>query len=98
MSVLTFVPKLRTSPFLQVLGGVLSDYVTTTMGLSMGFCETNLEYNPVVSLLVFFAATAILTLAVPRKRPWNLSFYAIGAASYLGAINNVLVMLGLLSG
>ena len=85
-------------PFLQVLGGVISDYVTTAMGLGLGFCESNPEYNPVVSLLIFFAITAILTLAVPRNRPWNLSFHVIGAASYLGAINNVLVMSGLITG
>lgn len=85
-------------PFLQVLGGVISDYLTTAVGLGMGFCESNPEYNPVVSLLVFFAIIAVLTLAVPRNRPWNLSFYVIGAASYLGAVNNVLVMSGLLSG
>ena len=98
MSVLTVGLKLRTPLFLQVFGGVMSDYLTTIVGLGMGFSESNPAYNPVVSLLVFFAVTAILTLTVPRKRPWNLSFYAIGVASYLGAINNVLVMSGLLSG
>ena len=98
MSLSTVVLRLRTRPFLPVLGGVISDYVTTVIGLGMGFCESNPEYNPVVSLLIFFAVTTILTLAVPRNRPWNLSFYVIGAASYLGAINNVLVMSGLLSG
>jgi hypothetical protein len=98
MSVLTVGLRLRTSLFLQVFGGVISDYLTTIVRLGMGFSENNPAYNPVVSLLVFFVATAILTLTVPRKKPWNLSFYTIGVASYLGAINNVLVMSGLLFG
>ena len=85
-------------PFLKVFGGVISDYVTTAIGLGMGFCEMNPKYNPVFSLLVFCVATAILTLTVPREKPWNLCLKGIAIASYLGAINNALVILGLMSG
>ncbi len=85
-------------PFLKVLGGVLSDYMTTSIGLGMGFCEMNPNYNPVLSLLVFSVVMAILTLTVPREKPWNLSLNGIAIASYLGAINNALVISGLLYG
>lgn len=85
-------------PFLKVFGGVISDYVTTVVGLGMGFCEANPRYNPVLSLLVFCTVTAILILTVPREKPWNLSLKGIALASYLGAINNAFVISGLLSG
>ena len=64
----------------------------------MGFCEVNPKYNPVLSLLVFFVVTAVLVLTVPKGKPWNLSLKGIAMASYFGAINNALVISGLLSG
>lgn len=85
-------------PFLKVFGGVISDYITTAVGLGMGFSEMNPKYNPVFSLLVFCVVTAILTLMVPREKPWNLGLKGIVIASYLGALNNALVIFGLLSG
>jgi len=85
-------------PFLKVFGGVISDYVTTAVGLGMGFCEVNPKYNPILSLLVFFVVTAVLVLTVPKGKPWSLSLKGIAMASYFGAINNALVISGLLSG
>ncbi|MCW4027521.1 MAG: hypothetical protein NWE76_08570 [Candidatus Bathyarchaeota archaeon] len=85
-------------PFVKVFGGVISDYVTTAIGLGMGFCEANPKYNPVLSLAVFCVVTAILTLALPREKPWNLTLKGIAVASYFGAINNALVILGLIPG
>ncbi len=86
-------------PFLLALGGVISDYATTTIGLSMGgFYETHAAYSPVWALLIFWSAIALLTLALPRKKPWTLSIHGIALASYLGAVNNTLVILGLFSG
>ena len=90
--------KTLSLPFLKVFGGVISDYVTTALGLGLGFCEMNPKYDPVFSLLVFCVFTAILTLTVPREKYWDLSLKGIVLVSYLGAINNALVILGLLSG
>ena len=97
MSLPTISLRSWTLPFVHVLGGVISDYLTTIIGLGMGFCEMNPKYNPVLSLLVFLGITAMLTLIVPRKKPWILSLNGIAIASYLGAINNAMVILGLLS-
>ena len=85
-------------PFLMALCGVLSDYVTTILGLRMGFCEACPQYHPVWALLVFWGSITILTIALPRKKPWNLGAIGLSAASYLGAVNNILVILGLTSG
>ena len=87
-------------PFLIALGGVLSDYATTTYGLNFctGLYETHPQYSPVWALLIFWGAIAVLTLTLPKKKPWNLSINSLALASYLGAINNVLVILGIFSG
>ena len=85
-------------PFLLALYGVLSDYVTTTVGLRMGFHEACPQYHPVGSLLTFWGSIAILTLALPRKKPWDLCAIGLASASYLGVANNILVILGLTSG
>jgi hypothetical protein len=40
-------------PFLISLGGVVFDYWTTTIGLSMGFVETHPQYHPFKALAIF---------------------------------------------
>jgi len=88
----------RATPFALSLGGVLSDYVTTTMGLGLGFYETHPQYHPVSALLIFWGAITLLTLTLPKKNPWRLSVYGFALAPYLGAVNNLLVILGVSSG
>jgi len=41
---------------------------------------------------------AVLTLSLPRGRWWEGSIRFIAAWSFLGAINNTLVILGVFSG
>lgn len=88
------------TPFLIALGGVLSDYATTTYALNFrtGLYETHPQYSPLWALLIFWGAIGILTIALPKKKPWNLSINSLALASYLGAINNIFVILGLFSG
>jgi len=85
-------------PFLISLGGVLSDYVTTMIGLGLGFYETHPNYHPVWALLIFWSAIAILVLTLPKKRLWTIGINGLALMSYLGAVNNTLVILGLFSG
>jgi len=88
------------TPFLIALGGVLSDYATTTYALNFctGLYETHPQYSPLWALFIFWGAIAILTLTLPKKKPWNLSINSLALASYMGAINNILVILGLFPG
>lgn len=88
----------RLLPFILSLGGVLSDYLTTTIGLGLGFYETHPAYHPLKALLIFWGAITVLTLLLPREKPWRTSINGIALASYLGALNNTLVILGLFSG
>ncbi len=87
-------------PFFLALGGIISDYTTTTIGLNFytGLYETQMQYSPVFALLIFWTAITILTLTLPRKKPWTLGINGLAIASYIGTINNILVILGLYSG
>jgi hypothetical protein len=82
-------------PLLFALFGVISDYATTTIGLSMGIYETHPQYNPVWALLVFWGAIAILALTLPREKPRKIGLYGMALASYIGVVNNVLAILRL---
>jgi len=88
------------TPFLIALGGILSDYATTTYALNFctGLYETHPQYSPVWALLIFWGALALLTLTLPKKKPWTLSINSLALASYIGAVNNILVILGIFSG
>lgn len=88
----------RFLPFMLSLGGVLSDYITTTIGLAQGFHETHPNYHPLFALLVFWGVIAILALLLPKERPWRLSINTVALISYLGAVNNTLVILGMFPG
>jgi len=86
------------TPFLLALGGVLTDYATTIIGLSMGFCETHPQYHPLWALLIFWTSIAILHLTMPRRKPWTIGANGLALASYIGTINNILVILELFTG
>ena len=88
----------RIVPFLLSLGGVLSDYLTTRIGLSLGFYETHPHYNPILALFIFWGAVAFLTTTLPKRKFWSLSINGLASVSYLGALNNILVILGVFSG
>jgi len=85
-------------PFFLAFCGVLSDYLTTALGLNMGFCEACPQYHPIWALTVFWASITLLSLSLPRKKPWNLCTIGLASASYLGTANNILVILGISAG
>jgi hypothetical protein len=87
-----------TIPFVLALAGIILDYVTTIVGLSMGFYETNPQYNPVWALICFWGSLTVLTLSLPREKPWRLAKYGLALASYAGFVNNVLVIMGVFPG
>jgi len=87
-------------PFLLVLGGVLSDHATTTIGLRMNLSlrEINPQYDPLWAVLVFWGAISLLMLTLPKERLRSLAANGMALVSYVGAANNTLVILGLLPG
>lgn len=85
-------------PYLLSLSGVLSDYATTGKGLSLGLSESNPCYHPVLSLSVFWGLITLLAWLTPKKGSWRLSRYALAILSFIGAINNIALILPILSG
>ena len=79
-------------PYLVSFIGVLSDYLTTNIGLGIGFTETNPSYNPILALIIFWGALSFLTLTLPKNRVWNIGRSSLALASFVGAINNIVVM------
>jgi hypothetical protein len=85
-------------PFLFTLGGIILDYESTTIGLSIGFIETHPQYHPVWALLYFWGAMVVFTLLIPKRKICKFSLYGFTLFSYLGVLNNILVILGLFPG
>lgn len=84
--------------FPLALLGVVCDWITTQVGLGMGFYETHLAYHPVTALAIFWSAIVFLYLTLPRGKKWDAAIWALASWSFLGAVNNTLVILGVFSG
>jgi len=85
-------------PFIISFIGVIADYITTSIGLGLGFYETHLQYNPVIALMIFWGALSVLSLTLPNKKAWTTCKNIIALTSFLGSANNTLVILGIFTG
>ena len=85
-------------PFLISLAGVVADYITTSIGLGLGFYETHAQYHPAIALVIFWSALTVLTFTLPKKGLWDMAKNVLASASFLGFVNNTLVILGIFSG
>ena len=74
--------------------GIILDYLTTSVGLQWGLSEANPAYHPLWAVLVFFSLITLLTVLSRRQRYLKWSIVGFASLSYLGAINNTLVLLG----
>ena len=86
------------TPFAISLIGVTSDYFTTRFGLGLGFYETHSQYNPIYALIIFWSAITVLTFALPKSKAWEIFKNIFASVSFLGFVNNTLVILGVFSG
>jgi len=86
------------SPYLISLGGVLLDYLTTTIGLGLGLNETNAPYNPILAITIFWGMLALLNLTLPKKGLWAISKHVLVLASFFGAFNNILIITSVVRG
>ena len=93
--------KLDTSaltPFLISLAGIVADYLTTRIGLGLGFYETHTQYHPILALTIFWGALTLLTLTLPKGKTWKITKNLLASISFLGFVNNTLVILGIFPG
>lgn len=85
-------------PYVITVYGVVSDLVTTQIGLSKSFIETQSIYSPFIALTVLIGVMAIFDLFFRNAR-YKMQFQLIlVSVSFLGAINNVLVLLRVFGG
>ena len=86
---------------LTAFAGALLDWATTAYGLSTGlFFESRVGYSPVAAftLLPFLAALAfgVGRLCSPKIRlAYTILAFVISGSDYAGALNNVVLILGL---
>ena len=65
--------------------GVVSDWITTQVGLGMGYYETHLMYNPVLALAIIWTAIIFLLMVLPRGGRWDYAIYFLASWSFIGA-------------
>jgi hypothetical protein len=86
------------SPFLLALGGITSDFLTTRVGLSLGFREAHSNYQPIYSCVIFFTLLYLLTKLLPQQKSWKRCIVGVALLSYFGTVHNILVLAGIFPG
>jgi hypothetical protein len=86
------------SVFLVSFAGVVADYLTTVFGLSKGFVETHAQYSPINALIIFWLAGLVLITTMPEGKWWKRATLFVASWSFLGSINNILVILTVFTG
>jgi hypothetical protein len=80
------------TPFVIAVSGILLDYLSTMMGLSLGLRELHPNYHLIWASMVFSLALTLLTFLLPRDQWGRRCILGIASCSYIGAINNALVL------
>lgn len=83
-------------PYLISMLGVLLDYLTTTIGLGLGFYESHLSFSPLFAVAVFWGILALVNLMLPKGRVRTFSTRMFVLVSFFSAINNTIVITGIL--
>jgi hypothetical protein len=83
-------------PYFLVLCGASLDFITTKIGLSMGFVEINPNYHLVWAYLVYTLVTIMLHFSLSGNIR-KIGFTIFVLASFMAAVNNVLVIFNLLA-
>jgi hypothetical protein len=84
------------SCFLALCGATL-DYVTTKIGLNLGFVEIHPDYQLVWAYLVYTLITITFCLTLSEKSR-KIGFAFLILTSFVPAIHNILVILGFFAG
>lgn len=88
----------RIMPFIISFIGGISDLFTTNIGLKIGLSEAHPLYNPIFAIAIFWSCIATLNLLISDRRALTFSTYAVAFYSFLGMINNILVISGVFPG
>ena len=88
--------------FLIASVGCVLDIFSTIVGLNRGFYETHSQYTFLNAFLFWMGICLVmegLKYSLTRKNIWfNRLTMAVASASWLGFVNNTLVILGIFGG
>jgi len=91
--------KFRKKPCLIAWLGILTDYLTTRIALGhAGFYETHPNYSPLYALAIFTCSILLLDQLLPKTPRWNMALTLWSILSWLGTINNILALTGIING
>ena len=77
--------------------GILSDFISTIIGVSNGYYEIHPKYSPIWAIMIFWSLITITRL-LPKSKFTNTFRLIISIAPFIGTINNSLVLFGLFRG
>ena len=83
--------------YFSTLCGVSLDFITTAIGLNLGFVEIHPNYQPVWAFLFYTLTTVIFHLTLAEKIR-KIGFHILVLTSFVAAVNNLLVIFGFFSG
>jgi len=73
--------------------GIALDWITTATGLGTGLAyETNPLASPLNAIVIFSSANLLLNKVLPKKKLWNRALYLFNGLSFLGFINNIIIL------
>jgi len=83
--------------YFSTLCGSSLDFLTTTIGLNLGFAEINTNYHPAWAILFYTFTTVIfhLTLSDNIRKVCSVGLVVL---SFVAAVNNIMVILSIFSG
>lgn len=81
-------------PYFIAVLGITLDWLTTYIGLGRGFYETHLSYTPLLALLIFIGVLVFMEVTLRGFKYKKQYQSLIASMSFLGSVNNTLVLLG----
>ena len=86
----------KLAPFIISGLGIVSDFMTTQLWLMKGLREAHLFYSPIYAFTIFWLLLTVATFALPKRPVWRLTVVGLASISFLGAFNNIFLILGIL--
>lgn len=79
-------------PYIICTVGIIGDYITSVIGLSVGCYERHPNYSPVNAIIFWMLVLSFLRLVFRKSRHREKIMSAFSICSLAGLINNLLVL------
>jgi hypothetical protein len=78
--------------------GVSLDFVTTMIGLNLGFHEAHAQYHPLIALAFFWTVIFVVETALSKHKVNKYPSIIFAVFTFIGAVHNTLVIMGVTKG